>query len=218
MSAEGLLHAHGLGRRIGESWIWRDLSLTLSDGQRGTLVGPSGTGKSLLLRTLCGLDRPDEGGVLFQGRAVAAREMPSFRSQVLYLQQQPVLVPGRVRDNLLLPTQFRRHAGGAVSLDLATELFTKLGKPRDFLDRQASVLSGGEQQLVGLVRAMVLEPTVLLLDEPTAHLDLGTTQRVEEVVLTWADDGGRALLWTSHDPAQVERIRQGPLIALGPAQ
>jgi len=96
-------------------------------------------------------------------------------------------------------------------------LLSQLGKSVGFLDRRASVLSGGEGQIVGLVRALLLEPEVLLLDEPTAHLDAEATERVEEVVLEWVDAGDRAALWTSHDRAQVDRVRRGPKIELGSA-
>jgi putative ABC transport system ATP-binding protein len=208
------LSANALGRRLGARWIWRGLHLELNPGDRGMLVGPSGTGKSLLLRCLCGLDHPDEGQVLYDGRTVLPKDVPSFRSQVLYVQQTPALVQGSVADNVNLPSDFKVHAGSGSLGDLASALFEALDRPADFMTRRASRLSGGEAQLVGLVRALALEPRVLLLDEPTAHLDGGTTRRVEELVSSWTGGGERAVLWTSHDPAQVERVLEGPLIEL----
>lgn len=209
-----LLSARQLGRRLGDRWIWRGVDLELSAGDRGMLVGASGTGKSLLLRCLCALDHPDEGDVLFDGRAVRAREVPSFRSRVLYVQQSPALTQGSVSENVELPGQFAAHAGAEGLAARAAELFSALGKPADFTAQRASRLSGGEAQLVGLVRALVLDPRVLLLDEPTAHLDRATTGLVEELLRTWTEAGSRAVLWTSHDPAQVERVLHGPLIEL----
>jgi putative ABC transport system ATP-binding protein len=215
MTRPTLLSGEGLGRLVRGEWIWRGLDLAVSAGDRAALVGPSGAGKSLLLRALCGLDHPDEGAVRFRGEAVSSVDTPSFRANVLYVQQQPVLVPGTVADNLALPLQFAVHSDRDGIDGRSADLFVRLGKPAEFLDQRASLLSGGEAQLVGLVRAILLNPDVLLLDEPTAHLDHGTTQRVEELVLEWLDGGARALIWTSHDRQQVDRVRKGPLFQLG---
>jgi putative ABC transport system ATP-binding protein len=181
------------------------------------LTGKSGTGKSLLLRTLCGLDRPDEGHVHHRGHLVSGQEFPRFRARVVYVQQQPVLIPGTVLENLDLPLRFHVNAARGKREGRAAALLSRMGKSAGFLDQRASVLSGGEAQIVGLARALLLEPEVLLLDEPTAHLDAETTELVEQVVLEWVDAGDRAALWMSHDQAQVDRVRRGPAIELGGA-
>lgn len=212
-----ILTAESLGRRLENGWIWRGLDLRLAAGERAVLTGRSGTGKSLLLRTLCGIDRPDEGHVHHRGELVTGHELPRFRARVVYVQQQPVLIPGTVLDNLELPLRFQVNAGRGTRDGRAAALLSQLGKSVGFLDQRASVLSGGEGQIVALVRALLLEPEVLLLDEPTAHLDAEATERVEEVVLEWVDAGDRAALWTSHDRAQVDRVRRGPAIELGSA-
>ena len=215
MTRAPLLSGEGLGLRVRGGWLWRGLDLALSAGDRAALVGPSGTGKSLLLRTLCGLDHAEEGSVRFHGEAIFGAAVPLFRARVLYVQQQPVLIPGTVADNVSLPLRFAVHRGADRREGRASDLFTRLRKPTEFLGQRASLLSGGEAQLVGLVRAILLDPDVLLLDEPTAHLDQGTTKRVEELVLRWVEEGERAVLWTGHDRQQVERVRRGPLIQLG---
>ena len=212
-----ILTAESLGRRLENGWIWRGLDLRLAAGERAVLTGRSGTGKSLLLRTLCGIDRPDEGHVHHRGALVTGHELPRFRARVVYVQQQPVLIPGTVLDNLELPLRFQVNARRGTRDGRAAALLSQLGKSVGFLDQRASVLSGGEGQIVALVRALLLEPEVLLLDEPTAHLDAEATERVEEVVLEWVDAGDRAALWTSHDRAQVDRVRRGPAIELGSA-
>ena len=212
-----ILTAESLGRRLENGWIWRGLDLRLAAGERAVLTGRSGTGKSLLLRTLCGIDRPDEGHVHHRGELVTGHELPRFRARVVYVQQQPVLIPGTVLDNLELPLRFQVNARRGTRDGRAAALLSQLGKSVGFLDQRASVLSGGEGQIVALVRALLLEPEVLLLDEPTAHLDAEATERVEEVVLEWVDAGDRAALWTSHDRAQVDRVRRGPAIELGSA-
>lgn len=191
------------------------MDLCLETGQVAMLIGPSGSGKSLLLRSLCGLDRPDEGTIRYRGVELDGGSLPEHRSRVLYVQQAPVLVAGTVTDNLELPREFRVHAGRGSLSHRSGRILADLGKEPDFLARRASLLSGGERQLVGLARALALDPEVLLLDEPTAHLDPATTARVEALVQHWASDSDRGVLWTSHDPAQVDRIRRGPLLELG---
>jgi UDP-glucose/iron transport system ATP-binding protein len=209
-----ILAATGLGRRLEAGWIWRGLDLTLSAGDRAVLTGRSGTGKSLLMRVLCGLDRADEGHVFYDGTPLDEQELPTFRARVMHVQQQPVLIPGTVLDNLDLPLRFHANAGRVVPEGRAAELVNRLGKSTEFLEQRASMLSGGEGQIVGLVRALLLEPRVLLLDEPTAHLDAEATRQIEEAVFEWVDAGDRAVLWTSHDRAQVDRVRRGPAIEL----
>ena len=217
ISETPILAAEGLGRRLDSGWIWRALDLKLAAGERAVLTGKSGTGKSLLLRTLCGLDGPDEGHVHHRGHRVSGQDLPRFRARVVYVQQQPVLIPGTVLQNLDLPLRFHVNAAPGKRDGRAAALLLRMGKSAEFLDRRASVLSGGEAQIVALARALLMEPDVLLLDEPTAHLDAESTERVEQVVLEWVDAGDRAALWTSHDRAQVDRVRRGPTIELGEA-
>ncbi len=212
-----ILTAQRLGRRLDNGWIWRGVDLSLAAGERAVLTGRSGTGKSLLLRTLCGLDRPDEGVVHHRGKRLRDHDVPRFRARVAYVPQQPVLIPGTVLDNLELPLRFHVNAGGGTWKAKATALLSQVGKPVAFLDQRASLLSGGEGQVVGLVRALLLGPEILLLDEPTAHLDAEATQRVEDVILDWVDSGDRAVLWTTHDSAQIDRVRRGAAIELGSA-
>ena len=209
-----ILTAENLGRRLDNGWIWRGLDLNLASGERAVVTGRSGTGKSLLLRTLCGLDRPNEGRVHHRGQLVLDRDLPRFRARVMYVQQQPVLIPGTVLENLELPLRFNIHAERGPRDGRTAALLAQMGKSVGFLDQRSSVLSGGEGQIVGLVRALLMEPEVLLLDEPTAHLDAEATERVEQVVIEWVDAGDRAVIWTSHDRAQVDRVRRGPTIEL----
>ena len=139
-----ILTAESLGRRLESGWIWRGVDLNLAAGERAVLTGRSGTGKSLLLRTLCGLDRPDEGHVLHRGERVLDHELPRFRTRVVYVHQQPVLISGTVLDNLELPLRFQVNAGGGTWDGKAATLLSRMGKSVGFLDQRASVLSGGE--------------------------------------------------------------------------
>lgn len=195
------------GRRVGGRWLWRGLSFTLAAGERLGVVGPSGSGKTLLLRVLAALDRLDEGEVRFDGRSPDDREIPAFRASVVYLAQAPALVEGTVEHNLRLPFGFRVHEGEEYRREVALALLRELGRDEGFLERDGDDLSGGERQLVAFLRAHLLAPRVLLLDEPTANLDADATATLETLYRRWlgeADD--RAAIWTSHDGDQIARV------------
>jgi putative ABC transport system ATP-binding protein len=119
-----------------------------------------------------------------------------------------VLLEGTVEDNLRQPFSFQVHHGRDFDRDRVLELLDALGRGDGFLDTSCRDLSGGEAQLVALVRAVQLDPAVLLLDEPTASLDQATARAAEGLVDRWfaAGKGGRALVWVSHDRDQARRV------------
>jgi putative ABC transport system ATP-binding protein len=205
-----LLAAKGLGRSHPRSaeWLFRGVTLQVSRGDRLALVGPTGSGKSLVLRALALLDPVDEGEVSWNGQPVADTHVPEFRSQVIYLQQRSPVVEGTVAGNLRIPYTLRVRQDLAFPDDQAVELLAALGKGKDFLDSQTATLSGGERQIVALLRALLATPTVLLLDEPSAALDPSATSALESLVEAWHDVAPteRAYIWVSHDPTQAQRV------------
>ncbi len=192
------------GRRVDDRWVWRGLDAAVRPGERVAITGPSGAGKTLLLRTLAGLDALDEGALLVDGEPVS--DLPQHRAAVALVAQRPALFDTTVRDNLQAPFAFAVHDRRRYPDGGARALLAALGREASFLDQPADRLSGGEMQTVGLVRALLTEPTVLLLDEPTAGLDPERAAAVEQVVSEFLDaDPERAVVWTSHDAAQLAR-------------
>ncbi len=205
--SQPLLGAEGLGRFLDSRWIWRGLELGLDAGEQLAVVGATGSGKSLLLRCLASLDSPDEGTLRYAGRAYGAWDIPQLRSRVVYLHQRPALVEGSVDDILAAPFRLSAHSRRRYDRSRAIRWLAQLERPESFLRKSTTDLSGGEQQIAALLRALCIEPSVLLLDEATAAMDAATTEGVESLIRHWvADDKARAVVWTSHDAVQVERI------------
>ena len=182
--------------------------LALDAGDRVALTGPSGSGKSVLLRALALLDPLDGGQVQWRGRPVTRARIPAFRRHVAYVRQRAALLDGSVEDNLRYPYSLAVYRDAAFDAARARTLFARAGRGADFLARDASELSGGEAQIVALVRVLQLDPDVLLLDEPTASLDPESVRAIEALVAEWFERSvtARATVWVSHDPAQALRV------------
>lgn len=200
-----LVSLRNAGRRVGERWVWRGLDLDVMPGDRLAVRGPSGAGKTLLLRALAGLDELDEGDLLSEGTPVDS--LPHHRAAVAYASQRPALFEGTVEDNLRAPFVFAVRDGQRYDADGARQRLAALDRGPDLLAQSVDGLSGGEAQTVGLLRALLTDPTVLLLDEPTAGLDPERAGAVEAAVADFlAADPRRAAVWTSHDAAQLDRV------------
>lgn len=205
--AEVLLIAQNLGRRAGGRWLWRGRSFDVDAQSQLALVGPSGVGKTTLLRAVAGLDPLDEGTLTLDGRPAEAWSPAVYRSRVMYLHQRPALLPGSVEENLQAAFALAVHRDKRYDPARARELVTRLGRSPAYLTQDSSQLSGGEAQILALVRALLLEPEILLLDEPTSSLDPQTTAQAEALLREWlAAAPRRACLWTSHDAAQIARV------------
>jgi len=201
LRAEGLTaHPHG------GAPLWHDLGFELFPGDRLGLVGASGAGKTLLLRQLALLDPLPCGRILLQGLSPTTWTPPLYRAQVILLSQRAVAFAGSVEDNLRQALTWASHRARRFDRERIVGWLRFLGREASFLELGAEHLSGGESQLLALLRALQLDPLVLLLDEPTASLDAGTTGRVEELLGQWLAEGDRACVLTSHDGAQIERF------------
>ena len=181
--------------------LLRGFDLAVGAGEVIALVGPSGVGKSSLLRTLVRLDEPAGGRVLVDGIDASELEPCALRRRVGLVMQAPVMLEGDVRANLAYGLEAHDEAALAAAL-------AATGLDPEFMTRTARELSGGEAARVAVARALARDPVALLLDEPTAALDSASAAAVETLVRDLADRGLGVLVVT-HDEALADRMADG---------
>jgi putative ABC transport system ATP-binding protein len=203
-----LLQTCNLGRRADGRWLLGDVSIEIRGGDRLAVVGATGSGKTLLLRALAMLDPTDAGKILWHGCEIRGNEVPTFRSRMTYLHQRPATFEGTVEDNLKQPFALRVHRDKPFNRAAVLSRLASLNRDDAFLSKPARDLSGGESQIMALLRAIQLDPEVLLLDEPTSALDSQAAQTVERLVENWLHEQSeqRAAVWVTHDRQQASRI------------
>ena len=205
-----------LGRDAARVHILKDINLHIGRGEAVGLVGPSGSGKSTLLMVLAGLERPDAGSVVIAGEDLGRLDedaLARFRGKNI----------GIVFQNFhLIPTMTAlENAGIALELagipDAAERARRELAAVglADRLDHYPAQLSGGEQQLVALARALAPHPAILIADEPTGNLDESTGRQIIDLMFAGHVERGTTLVLVTHDPAlamrcdRVVRLRSG---------
>jgi ABC-type sulfate/molybdate transport systems ATPase subunit len=179
--------------------VLSELNLELAEGTTA-LVGPSGAGKSTLLRLLNRLADPDAGTITYRERGLRDYDVLELRREVALVPQLPSVLPGSVADNVAYGA---RLAGR--TCDIA-EMLTLAGLESTFAQRLARELSVGEQPRVMLARALAVTPAVLLLDEPTAALDMQSRGAVERTLIDLRHRLSASLIIVTHDPAQARRL------------
>ncbi len=192
------LEITGLTKRYGSHAALDGLDLHVPGGRVLALVGPSGGGKSTLLRVLGGLERPDAGRVLIREQALPETEagLLAYRRRNGFLFQQFNLFPHlSALRNLTLPLEEVHGMGPALARETAEAALGRFGLLAHAHKRPAQ-LSGGQQQRVGIARAVAAKPEVLFLDEPTSALDPEMTAEVLELIQELAEDGQRIVLST----------------------
>ncbi|WP_292517014.1 ABC transporter ATP-binding protein [Methanoculleus sp.] len=175
-------------------------------GEIFTVIGPSGSGKSTLLRLIDLLDSPTGGTIRVNGTDIHANGEESLRIRRMMgmVFQKPAVFNTTVTENVAVGLRFR-GAEERVVREKVEEALAMVGLA-DYGERRARTLSGGEMQRVALARAMVIEPEILLMDEPTANLDPVSVEKIEELVLRINRDLGTTILFSTHDMYQGQRL------------
>jgi putative ABC transport system ATP-binding protein len=201
-----LFELDGVSLEIDGRPILRDISLAVAAEGITVLLGPSGAGKTMILRLLNRLEVPTAGLVRFRGTPVASIDPLTLRRRVGMVFQRPAPFPGTVRDNL-------RVADPGATGDALLVALGGAGLPPAFLDRSADDLSGGESQRMCLARTLVTRPEVLLMDEPTSALDPDARHRLERTARDLAAQG-RPVVWVTHDLDQAARLADDVLVVI----
>jgi len=203
-----ILRAENLSRVVGSKVLVQDVNFQVTAREILAIVGPSGSGKSSLLRLLNRLDEPTAGTVYLDGidyKQIAPREL---RRKLGMVTQRPYLFPGTVEQNLQFGPLQR---GQNLSMENIETLLNRVGLD-GYASRNVANLSGGEAQRVSVARTLANSPILLLLDEPTSALDEASKLGIERLLQSIVKDQGLTCILVTHDIAQASRIAERALL------
>ncbi len=207
IQAEGLCKSYGAGESRVE--VLRDLNFTVSRGETTAVVGVSGVGKSTLLHILGTIDRPTSGRVLVEGEdpfLLKPADLARFRNRAIgfVFQFHHLLPEFTALENVMMPALIRRMRR-AQARERAAALLTEVGVGHRLTNRVGQ-LSGGEAQRVAIARALVLDPMILLADEPTGNLDPRTATTITELLIELNRKKGLTILVVTHNEKMAQEM------------
>ena len=193
--------------------VLRDVNLQIQDGEFMVLVGPSGSGKTTMLKMINRLLEPTDGDIYMDGKRIKDYDERELRLSTGYVLQQIALFPNlTVAENIALIPEMKGWSKADIEQKTA-ELLEKVGLPAaDYAKRMPSELSGGEQQRVGIVRAIIAQPKILLMDEPFSALDAISRKQLQVLTKQLHEELGMTTIFVTHDTD--EALRLGNRIAV----
>ena len=183
--------------------VFSDLDVSFRVKEVNAIIGPSGSGKSTLLRLLSSLEDPRSGTVYYDGKPHYELHPTEIRARVGMIFQKPTLFEGTVYDNLIFGLKLQKKD---IQPDEITKVLKQVDIPVNYLERKGNELSIGEQQRICIVRALLLEPDVFLLDEPVSALDPQRANQVLKLIRRLNTDFGKTVIMVSHNMNDVLSI------------
>jgi osmoprotectant transport system ATP-binding protein len=203
-----MVELKGVTKRFGDKPALKSIDLALESGKSTALIGPSGCGKSTLLRTILGLIQPDAGSVSVDGKDVRPETVEQMRQQIGYVVQDGGLFPHLTAgENVTLMSRYLNRPADQISKRL-TELCGLTHIEPDMLNRYPVELSGGQRQRIGLMRALALQPKLLLLDEPLGALDPIVRAGLQTDLKEIFDKMGQTVVFVTHDMGEAAYLAQ----------
>jgi phospholipid/cholesterol/gamma-HCH transport system ATP-binding protein len=196
------VQVRSLSKSFGEQKVLNGINLDVAQGETLSVLGRSGTGKSVLLKLIIGLHRPDSGSIRVHGQEVTGlplKPLNDVRKKVGFLFQQAALYDSlTVEENVAFPLCRHSKMPDDERNERVRELLTSVGMDRD-AHKMPAEISGGMQKRVGLARALALEPDILLFDEPTAGLDPITAAEIDDLILRLQKERNMTSVVVTHD-------------------
>lgn len=203
--------------------ILRNLTFTIQEGEFFVLIGPSGCGKTTTLKLINRLLEQTDGDILFQGKRLKDYNLRELRLETGYVLQQIALFPNMtVAENIALIPEMKGMDKAAI-LERTRELLTKVGlEPDQYLNRLPKDLSGGERQRIGILRAIIANPKVLLMDEPFSALDPISRAQLQDLIKDLHREFGMTTVFVTHDMDEAVKLadriclmKEGQVVQIG---
>ena len=201
-----LVEVVDLSYSYGEREVLQGLNLSIDRGEVFALIGPTGAGKTTLLRIIDLLEVPGAGEIYFDGKCIprSGKQRLEIRRRMSFIHQKPQVFNLSVYDNVACGLRWRGE-GKDKTAEKVDHILEMVGL-EGYKNRNARTLSGGEAQRVALARSLVLEPEVLLLDEPTANLDPVSTAKIEQLISYVARQHNTTMIMATHDMSQGQKL------------